>query len=141
RTRGVATVPGVDFVEAFDVGIARCATRGYDDSDLGFEVVVLAVGVDHGDAPLAVEAGPSPLESNTFLLEPAHMAGVVPVGGRSVAAGENLSDVETYPRRVDARVAANHPEQLARVQQGLGGHAGPLGAFHSDQRGCDGDQR
>jgi len=102
----------------------RRRARGQDD----------ALGLVNGSADLHPAGARDPPRAadqvDPMLREPSHLARVVPAGGDPVAKRERLPDIE---RPGDRLPRAWHAEcggqRVARPQQRLGGHAGPVGAL------------
>lgn len=83
-----------------------------------------------GPANAAVAAD----QVDTGRVQPADLSVVLPVGGELVAVGEHRGHVQGHVRGV---LEAGDPARLGaggdRAQQGLAGHARPVGAFAADQ--------
>lgn len=126
--------PGAGPVDAGEVGHDGAAAGADGDGVAGGEPVLGAVGRGDGHRLRAGEPAPAAVEVRADALQPGDLAVVLPVRGVGVAVGEDRRGVQRPLHGVaEARDAAGVGAGDHRAQQGLAGHAGPVGAFAADQ--------
>ncbi len=131
---GLAAGPGAYVGEPGQVGQGGGAAGADGDGVAGGQHPAGAVGRGHLHGARPGEPSQPAVQVGADALHPLDLAVVLPVGGESVAAGEDRRGVERALRRVgEAGQAAGVRAGEDRAQQGLAGHARPVGAFAADQ--------
>ncbi len=115
---GLAVGPGPNGVQALDGRHGGVGAHGEDDVP-GADGV-LRVFVGDGDEPMSSDTPGPPDDHRTSPFEPAHVAGVTGIVGALAA-----DHVVTPGRRPRPVVGATGCVHGRRMQQRLGGHAGP----------------
>ena len=140
--RRLAARPRFGVGEARNIGQQRRRSRAHRDRVAGREHALGAIGCLDPHPPFAVEPPVAAHEVDARPLEPADLAGVVPLVHDRVAGAEGGGDVDAAgngsgraghrPRRAESR---------DRAQQRLRGHARPVRALAADELRLDDHRR
>ncbi|MGX1248276.1 thioredoxin [Streptomyces ambofaciens] len=131
---GLAAGPGAHLGESGQRGQGGGAAGADGDGVPGGQGAAAAVGAGHLHGARSGEPSLSAVQVDANALDPLDLAVVLPVRGELVAAGEDGLRVEGVLDLLgEAGQAAGVRAGDDRAQQGLAGHARPVGALAADQ--------
>ncbi len=132
---GATAVPEPDLGQPVDGWHGGAAASGDHDSAASDEPSGRPVGRLHVDDAFAHQATMAAYQCSPGTFEPLDLAGVVPIGGDPVAAGESAASTSSSPviASASARHSAGGREHLPGSQQRLARHARPVGALAAQE--------